>query len=136
MEKKKIKSKSNFAHRQRFSLGEYNAVGRDGNRFESARAEIMARVTIIRFTNGWRGTYHRCYRQICTCNAIPLEFFTWVIVYLISLLTITVFPFVCHSIPFFYSVCAIIHNHSVCVDISVVVPPLPLPLPLPHLRIA
>lgn len=36
----------------------------------------MACVTVIHFTNAWRSTYHCCYRQICTCNAIPLEFFT------------------------------------------------------------
>lgn len=106
-------SQSHSPALQRPSPGEYNAVGWHGNRFKRARAEIMARVTIIRFTNHWRGTYHRCYRQICTPNAISLELLTWVIVYLISLLTITSFPFVAIQYRFFLFVYTF--NHIVCI---------------------
>lgn len=64
---------------QRFGIGEHNAARWNGNRFKGARAEIMARVKIIHFADCWRGTCHRCYRQICTSNAIYLVFLTRVI---------------------------------------------------------
>lgn len=65
----------------------------------------MACVTFIHSTNGWRGAYHRCYCQIRTRHAIPLELFTRVILIqftpinnIIAISLVDISNFIVHSI--------------------------------------